>query len=660
MKRGIPFLLGLLSLSACKSNVITEQGLLVTVDSSDAGIVSLSVSLSNGGTGDTLTFPSPAQTTPIRFPTSFSVSVPATRRGAVDIAISGLNESRAMVANGTASTNLKAGTFVPVTVSLQPGATPDAGGSGGAVGTDGAVGTGGAAGLDATPLDAGIDQTADVAISTGGVGGGGGSGGVGGSPGLDGAYGTGGADLDASLPDAAVADALDAPLGGSGGGSAGSGGHTSSGGITGGGGGPGTGGAASGGGASSGGATGSGGANATGGATSAAGAPGTGGATVAGGTSGTGGTPGTGGATFTGSFVNPAPGSKFFVGANFWNDEWEPASDLFISNVNWTTTTNPWNPALLSDLAPYAHVLRFMDWNRTNDQVDGSWATRAQPNVAPGDRGVAYEWQIDLCNRAHVDYWINVPTLADDDHVTKLAQLIQEKLDPGLRIYIEYSNGVWNAGFPQSTYVSNQGVAANMPGVNQSYQGWAWYVFRSVQVFQGFEAVFGNNSPRLVKVLSGQANYAGDASNPAPLCVWHLQSLADKTVNPQGETINAYAIAPYFAGQTTSALSADIPNEATYVQNHVACLKGTGIPLISYEGGQDSFAATSCSAVATDPAMTNLYVTYLNAMMAAGMAGPFNQYTHVGNCWGLKMASGDSNANAPKYQGVLNWVAAHP
>jgi hypothetical protein len=423
----------------------------------------------------------------------------------------------------------------------------------------------------------------------------------------------------------------------------GSGGRTGSGGTT----------------SASGGTQGSGG-QVTGGRTGSGGAQGTGGSTSSGGTPGSGGSSGTGGSTATGGFVNPAPGSKFFIGANFWNEGWEPASDFFASNVNWATTTNPWNPTLLSDLAPYAHVLRFMDWNRTNDQVAGSWAARAQPNVAPGDRGVAYEWQIDLCNRARVDYWINVPTLADDDHVTKLAQLIQQKLDPSLRIYIEYSNEVWNGGFPQATYADNQGVAANMPGMNQWYKGWAWYVYRSVQIFQGFEAVFGKNSPRLVKVLSGQAGYTGDATNPAPVCAWHLQSLADKTVNPQGETINAYAIAPYFGGTDTNALASDIPDEATLVQNHVACLKGTGIPLIGYEGGQDSYAATSCTAVATDPAMTNLYVTYLNSMMSAGLLGPFMQYTHVGNCWGLKMATGDSNTKAPKYQGVLNWLAAHP
>jgi hypothetical protein len=47
------------------------------------------------------------------------------------------------------------------------------------------------------------------------------------------------------------------------------------------------------------------------------------------------------------------------------------------------------------------------------------------------------------------------------------------------------------------------------------------------------------------------------------------------------------------------------------------------------------------------------------AMGPLGASG-CSQYTNVGNCWGLKMATGDSNANAPKYQGVLNWLAAHP
>lgn len=375
-------------------------------------------------------------------------------------------------------------------------------------------------------------------------------------------------------------------------------------------------------------------------------------------------TPGDSGVVDSGSSTtpaNPAVGSKLFLGTNFWNEGWEPPSDYFASNVNWAATINPWNPSLLTDVSAYAHVIRFMDWNRTNDLPDGAWSARAQPTVAPGDRGVAYEWQIDLCNRLKADYWINVPTQADDDHVTRLARLIQSKLDPSLHIYIEYSNEVWNGGFKQADYVDNKGVAMNIMGMNQWYKGWAWYVYRSVQIFELFEAVLGKDSPRLVKVISGQAGYTGDATNPAPICAWHLEALADSTVNPHNAKIDAYAIAPYFNGTSISELSSSIPTNLQYVSNHVACLKGKGIPLIAYEGGSDSYSAgPGCKTLQQDPGMSDLYKTYLTGLASAGMTGPFIQYTHCGECWGLKSATGDTSGSAPKYQGVLAWLAAHP
>jgi hypothetical protein len=146
---------------------------------------------------------------------------------------------------------------------------PSIDGAGGDEGVDVARGTGGAGGLDATPLDVGSDRTADVAVFTGGIGGGGGSGGfgVGGDTltGLGGVQGAGGAaGPDASQPDSVVTDALDAPLGGSGG---------------------------------AGGVIGSGSTIGTGGAASTGGVVGTGGATSTGGIVGTGGVTGMGGTT---------------------------------------------------------------------------------------------------------------------------------------------------------------------------------------------------------------------------------------------------------------------------------------------------------------------------------------------------------------------------
>jgi hypothetical protein len=68
--------------------------------------------------------------------------------------------------------------------------------------------------------------------------------------------------------------------------------------------------------------------------------------------------------------------------------------------VTWSTAQNPWKPGLLSDLAPYA-VLRFADWNLVDeaDNPQARWDTRTQ-KTDPQAEPVAFEWQIDLCNRA--------------------------------------------------------------------------------------------------------------------------------------------------------------------------------------------------------------------------------------------------------------------
>jgi len=91
------------------------------------------------------------------------------------------------------------------------------------------------------------------------------------------------------------------------------------------------------------------------------------------------------------------------------------------------------------------------------------------------------------------------------------------------------------------------------------------------------------------------------------------------------------------------------------------CASGGGLPLISYEGGSDSYAAGSgCTTLQHDAGMHDLYTSYLDGISGAGMTGPFMQYTHTGACWGLKEKTSDALSNSPKYQGVADWLAAHP
>ena len=363
-----------------------------------------------------------------------------------------------------------------------------------------------------------------------------------------------------------------------------------------------------------------------------------------------GGSPGADGGAAT--LVNPAPGSKFFVGANFWNIDWEGQGDFFTSNVDFTTTTDPWNPTLLTELAPYA-VLRFMDWNQTNDSGNAQavWSTRKQ-KTQPQSEPVAFEWQIDLCNRTKKDYWLNVPHEAAPDYWPKLAQLVHDQLDPSLRVYVEWSNEVWNSGFPQHAYSASHAQTLGLAGATPAI---AYQVYESVRMYEAFESVFGKGSPRLVKVIAGQAAWTGPCSD-------EMTAFANASINPNKTKADAYAIAPYFSGTTLSALGTAITTVVGWTQSSFTCASGGGLPLISYEGGSDSFAASGsgCTTLQHDPGMHDLYTQYLTGISGAKLAGPFMQYTHTGACWGLKEKTGDALSVSPKYQGVLDWLAAHP
>lgn len=350
--------------------------------------------------------------------------------------------------------------------------------------------------------------------------------------------------------------------------------------------------------------------------------------------------------------VNPAPGSKFFIGANFWNIEWEGADDFFANGVDFATTSNPWRPELLDDLAPY-QVLRFMDWNLTNDSNNpqAHWNTRSQKTAAQKEP-IAFEWQIDLCNRTHKDYWLTVPHEATASDWPKLAQLVHDQLDTSLRVYLEFSNEVWNSSFAQHAYATSQAQSLGLAGSDAAA---SYYVYASVRLYEAFEAVFGKGSPRLVKVLSGQAAWTGP-------CQAHVKALTDTKINPNGTKPDVYAIAPYFSGTSIQALSDSLATVTQWTTDSHACAAMAGLPLISYEGGSDSYAASGngCTTLQHDPGMHDLYTKYLDGISAAKLSGPFMQYTHTGACWGLKQKTGDPLSSSPKYKGVLDWLAAYP
>lgn len=162
-------------------------------------------------------------------------------------------------------------------------------------------------------------------------------------------------------------------------------------------------------------------------------------------------------------------------------------------------------------------LIRGMDWTQTNASPVQDWIDRRRPthafvagvlNTRPpasgfaGNRstGVAYEHQVALSNATQKDLWINVPHMATDDFVQRLARLIRFGSDgvnpytspqaspvwPPLasdrRVFVEYSNEIWSNGnsFAQGDWAQQQATALGIskPRFNARRFSQVWRIFQ--------------------------------------------------------------------------------------------------------------------------------------------------------------------------------------
>jgi len=222
-------------------------------------------------------------------------------------------------------------------------------------------------------------------------------------------------------------------------------------------------------------------------------------------------------------------------------DPEDPPRDirLIMPGYEDTYKEEPFHPVFLQRMSLY-RSLRFADWGATNDSKQRIWKDRATLEDATytGPNGVPYEVMIDLANTKSSIPWFSIPHLADDEYVRSLAKLIKEKLNPGLRICVEYSNETW--GFEQSKWCQDQGLKLKLSD-GQQEAGQRYYSQRSVEIFAIFEEVFGGKS-RLVRMLSTPMGSAKDAD---AVLSW----------KGGGRKADALAIAPYFgAGSQAGTL----------------------------------------------------------------------------------------------------------
>jgi hypothetical protein len=364
----------------------------------------------------------------------------------------------------------------------------------------------------------------------------------------------------------------------------------------------------------------------------------------------------------------------------------QPDNSPFINNVDFSAAwsngksgylvnTNVWKPEFLSDISNYS-VLRFLNWTATNGNHIKNWSDVLLPvdsqnnNIQgftpnPGSlyRVMAYEWQIDLCNRIGADMWITVPAHTDvssDDYWGKLARVIRDNLDPSLKVYIEYSNEIWNFAFEQRDYINRQAQVAGISG-DDNTRVWKYTVKASADLWQVFINEFGGRN-RLKLVLPGQS------ANPY-MAEAHYQNLNDASLNPNGLRPDVYAIAPYVGHEINSSGSnvfAQLRKELKSVtrpqlERHRELADANKIELVTYEGGQHVYKGGRVASINRDPKMYAFYKDYLTMLseyvpltMNFMYSGHYSD--QYGNAWGSKEFIMQPIDKAHKYRAIQDWI----
>jgi hypothetical protein len=117
---------------------------------------------------------------------------------------------------------------------------------------------------------------------------------------------------------------------------------------------------------------------------------------------------------------------------------------------------SPFYERFVDKISPF-RVLRFMDWCATNNNPTVTWAQRSSMSyyTYATEVGVPYENMIKLANDLGKDVWICIPHQADDAFITNIATLFRNTSNANSKIYLEYSNEVWNWIFSQAHYNNN-------------------------------------------------------------------------------------------------------------------------------------------------------------------------------------------------------------
>jgi len=389
-----------------------------------------------------------------------------------------------------------------------------------------------------------------------------------------------------------------------------------------------------------------------------------------------------------GRIVFETEGKGFFLKILETNPE-KPVRDIrvILPGFEGTYREQPFHPLFLRRWSGF-NTFRFMDWMETNGSKVSRWEDRPAPDrYTWTERGIPLEVMIDLCNRLKVNPWFCMPHLADDGYVRKFAEMAKAKLDPALKVHVEYSNEVWNGMFEQTRHARKKAVELGIGPKDRPWEGGCmYYARRSIEIFKAWEEVFGGRE-RLVRVLAWQA---------ASGAYWTDGMLLSR--DDSAKQADALAIAPYVTmcvpakSDKAGALTADavagwtleqlmdhveqkaLPGSLKWIADQKKVADKHGLKLLAYEGGQhlvgvgggeNNDAMTKLFQAANrHPRMGAVYAKYLDGWRDAG-GDLFCIFSSVGGwskwgSWGLAEYYDETEEQQPKLKAVMEWNRRNP
>jgi hypothetical protein len=354
-------------------------------------------------------------------------------------------------------------------------------------------------------------------------------------------------------------------------------------------------------------------------------------------------------------------------------------------------------------------VIRFMDYSATNSNGQVSWSDRVLPGYASMNRGAAgYGWQgkggawelaIRLANETGKDAWICVPAKANNDYITKLAQLfrygsdgvnpytsaqgspVYPPLNSNLKLYVEYSNELWNTAgaFQQSFHNKDLAVAeVNAGGSPLNYdglvdsQGWqyAWrrIAKRTADISVLFRAVFGDGAmmSRVRPIVMTQLGNTGGVLSPALAFVdgYYNNPAYNNPARPANYYFYGAGGSAYYNpdNNSDSLTLSNIWDSQTFLPANwqpalkadIDLIAGFGLKRIAYEGGPSMDAhghSESVKAAARDDARMKTEVLEHHETWS-NYGGDLLVYFNSSGDFQWGFTGSIFNLNTPKYQAI--------